>query len=314
MTSLAPNRAQRRIDTHHHIVPPVYRQWLLDQGLDAGGRAIPEWSASGSLELMERNGTATAILSVSTPGVHLGDDEVARRLARAVNTFAAEVVASAPDRFGFYATLTLPDLEGAIAEARFALDELHADGVVLLSNVRGTYLGDPAWDPLMAELNRRGTVLFEHPSAPPGPTIPGIPAYAADFLLDTARSAINLARQGCLERYPDLRIVLSHGGGFLPYAAERIAGHCASDGTIQSGMELLRRFHYDTALCGPSALPSLLAFADPQRITFGSDWPFAPADATVPLAAALDAFPMEAAVRQQLARGNAECLFPRLAG
>lgn len=313
MTSPAPNRAQRRIDTHHHIVPPAYRQWLEARGIDAGGRAIPEWSAAGSLELMERNGTATAILSVSTPGVHLGDDEEARRLARAVNTFAAEVVASAPDRFGFFATLTLPDLEGAIAEARHALDELHADGVVLLSNVRGTYLGDPAWDPLMAELNRRGTVLFEHPSAPPGPAIAGIPAYAADFLLDTARSAINLARQGCLERYPDLRIVLSHGGGFIPYAAERIAGHCASDGTIRSGLEVLRRFHYDTALCGPSALPSLLAFADPQRITFGSDWPFAPAEATVPLAAALDAFPMEASTRQQLARGNAERLFPRLA-
>lgn len=313
MSSPAPNRAQRRIDTHHHIVPPAYRQWLEAKGIDAGGRAVPDWSAEGSLAVMERNGSATAILSLSMPGVHLGDDEEARRLARAMNTFAAEVVASHPGRFGFFACLTLPDVEGAIAEARHALDELHADGVVLLSNVGGTYLGDPAWDPLMAELNRRGTVLFEHPSAPPGPAIPGIPAYAADFLLDTARSAINLARQGCLERYPDLRILLSHGGGFLPYAAERISVHCSRDGTILSGMEMLRRFHYDTALCGPSALPSLLAFADPERITFGSDWPYAPADATVPLAAAMDAFPMEASTRQRLARGNAERLFPRLA-
>lgn len=309
----SPNREQRRIDTHHHIVPPAYRQWLEAKGIDAGGRAIPGWTASGSLELMERNGSATAILSVSTPGVHLGDNDEARRLAREVNTYAAEVVASHPGRFGFFATLTLPDLEGAIAEARHALDDLRADGVVLLSNVRGTYLGDPAWDPLMEELNRRGAVVFEHPSAPPGPAIPGIPAYAADFLLDTTRSAINLARQGCLERYPNLRIILSHGGGFIPYAAERIAGHCSSDGTILSGMECLRKFYYDTALCGTSALPSLLAFANPERITFGSDWPFAPADATVPLAAAMDAFAMEAQVRQQLARGNAERLFPRLA-
>ena len=141
----------------------------------------------------------------------------------------------------------------------------------------------------------------------------GIPSYAADFLLDTTRSAIQLARQGCLERYPDLRILLSHGGGFIPYAAERIAMHCDPDGDMARGLERLRRFYYDTALCGPSALPSLLAFVDPARITFGSDWPFAPIEATLPLAAALDGFPMEATRRRQLDRGNAEALFPRLA-
>lgn len=308
-----PNLSQRRIDTHHHIVPPAYRDWLTAKDLDAGGRAIPIWTPEGSIAVMERHGSATAILSVSTPGVHLGDDAEARRMARAVNEYAAEVVHRHPGRFGFFATLTLPDLEGAIAEARYALDHLRADGVVLLSNVNGTYLGDPAWDPLMAELNSRAAVVFEHPSAPPGPAIPGIPAYAADFLLDTTRSAINLARQGCLERYPDLRIILSHGGGFLPYAAERIAASCDRDGDMAAGLARLRRFHYDTALCGASTLPSLLAFADPNRITFGSDWPFAPAEATVPLAAALDAFPIEAERRQQLARRNAETLFPRLA-
>lgn len=236
-----PNLSQRRIDTHHHIVPPAYRDWLRAQGLDAGGRAIPIWTPEGSLAVMERNGSATAILSVSTPGVHLGDAAEARRMARAVNDYAAEVVQRHPGCFGFFATLTLPDLEGAIAEARYALDQLGADGVVLLSNVNGTYLGDPAWDPLMAELNSRAAVLFEHPSAPPGPAIAGIPAYAADFLLDTTRSAINLARQGCLERYPDLRIVLSHGGGFIPYAAERIAASCEPDGDMAAGLARLRR-------------------------------------------------------------------------
>ncbi|MEB3193580.1 MAG: amidohydrolase family protein [Cyanobacteriota bacterium] len=313
MTPPAPDQRMGRIDTHHHIVPPAYRRWLEGMGLDAGGRALPDWTPAGSLAAMERNGSATAILSLSMPGVHLGDNGEARRLAREVNTCAAEVVAAHPGRFGFFATLTLPDVEGAIAEARHALDHLHADGVVLLSNVGGTYLGDPAWDPLLAELNRRGAVLFEHPSVLPAPAVPGIPPYAADFLLDTTRSAINLVRQGCLERFPDLRILLSHGGGFIPYAAERIAVHCSSDGSILRGMEALRRFHYDTALCGPSALPSLLAFADPQRITFGSDWPFAPIEATLPLVAGLDAFPMDSRVRYQLARGNAEALFPRLA-
>lgn len=96
-----PNLSQRRIDTHHHIVPPAYRDWLRAQGLDAGGRAIPIWTPEGSLAVMERNGSATAILSVSTPGVHLGDAAEARRMARAVNDYAAEVVQRQPGRLGF---------------------------------------------------------------------------------------------------------------------------------------------------------------------------------------------------------------------
>lgn len=302
-----------RIDTHQHIVPPAYAAWLDRQGMTAGGLPIPQWSAEGALDLMEAAGIDAGILSVSTPGVHLGDDAEARRVARDVNEFAAAVVARHPGRFGFFATLTLPDVDGALAEAAYAFDVLKADGIVLLTNVRGSYLGDTSIEPLMAELNRRRAVVFVHPSELPAPPVPGIPPFAADFLLDTTRAAINMARAGWLDRFPDLKIILSHGGGFVPYAAERIARICAPDGSTEDGIARLRRYWFDTALTSsPYALPSLLAFADPGKITFGSDWPYASKSRSLHFAGLLDGFALDATQRRAVDRGNAERLFPRL--
>lgn len=75
-----------------------------------------------------------------------------------------------------------------------AFGALGADGVILLANYDGTYLGDPVYDPLLSELDRRGAVVFVHPTAPPGPGVPGVPPFTADFLLDTTRAALNLVR------------------------------------------------------------------------------------------------------------------------
>lgn len=303
-----------RIDTHQHIVPPAYADWLDRRGITAGGLPIPQWSADGALDLMAAANIQAGILSVSTPGVHLGDDAEARSVARDVNEFVADVVRQRPDRFGFFATLTLPDVDGALAEAAHAFDTLKADGVVLLTNVRGTYLGDERFEPLMDELNRRQAVVFVHPSELPAPPVPGIPPFAADFLLDTTRAAINMARAGWLDRYPDLKIILSHGGGFVPYAAERIGRICSPDGSIEGGIARLRRFWFDTALTSsPYALPSLLAFADPARITFGSDWPYATQARSLHFTGLLDEFSLDPTQRQAINRGNAEEIFPRLA-
>ena len=301
-----------RIDTHHHIVPPRYAAWLQARGITAGGLPIPGWSAEGALDLMDALGIAGGVFSVSTPGVHLGDAREARFMAREVNEFAAGVCAEHPGRFGFFATLTLPDVEGALAEVAHAYDVLRADGVVLLANVNGTYLGDASFEPLMAELDRREAVVFVHPSALPAPPVAGIPPFAADFLLDTTRAAINMARAGWLQRYARLKIILSHAGGFLPYAAERVARLCAPSGKQEDGIATLRRYYFDTALSSsPYALPSLLAFADPTHITFGSDWPYAPKERSAHFAHLLDRFPLEHVQRQAIDRGNALKLFPR---
>jgi predicted TIM-barrel fold metal-dependent hydrolase len=222
------------------------------------------------------------------------------------------VVRERPDRFGLFATLTLPDVDGAIAEAHYAFDHLQADGVVLLANVGGRYLGDPAFDRLFAMLDEREAVVFVHPSDLPGPAIDGAPPYAADFLLDTTRAAITLVTSGTLTRYPKLRIILSHGGGFLPYAAYRIAT-LFHDSSPETGLALLRRFYFDVALSSsPAALPSLCAFADPSHITFGSDSPYAPDAIASWMGGMADAYPFASDVRYAIDRGNAEMLFPRL--
>jgi 6-methylsalicylate decarboxylase len=311
-----------RIDTHHHIVPPQYRDWLLSRGETAGGMPVPRWDVDTDLAFMDSQGIRTAIMSVSTPGTHLGDDAEATTWARKVNDYAAEIAKDRPDRYGFFATLTLPDVDGALNEAARALDELGADGIVLLANHRGVYLGDPAFEPLMAELGRRGTTVFVHPSELPGPLVPGLPPYAADFLLDTTRAAMNLVLSGTTARHPGIRFILSHGGGFLPYAAHRIALALQAHqqvGGVQPVMDHetilaeLRRFYFDTALsANPDTLPTLLTFADPTHITFGSDFPYASPEMSAYFTRQLDAYPLDDDQRTAINHGNAQTLFPRL--
>ena len=220
-----------RIDVHQHMIPDAYRRWLATHGvLDVGGIAVPEWSATAAMASMDRIGTARALLSVSAPGVTpAATDAEAQDMARTVNDAGAELAKDHPDRFGFLATLPLPALDAAAREATRALDELRADGVILLAHSGDTYLGQPGKTDLFAELDRRHAVVLVHPGPLPGPTVPGIPPLAADFLLDTTRVAYLLVRNEVVALYPDIRFVLSHAGGFLPYAADRMALVIARD-------------------------------------------------------------------------------------
>ncbi|GAA2795635.1 amidohydrolase family protein [Crossiella cryophila] len=316
-----------RIDTHQHVVPPRYAKWLADKGIRPGGIDLPTWSEPAALKFMDRHQIQTGILSLSTPGVHFGNTPEARRWAREVNEFCAALVARHPTRFGFFATLTLPDVQGALAEAQYALDDLHADGIVLLANNNGHYLGDPAFTPLLDFLHRRQTTVFIHPGELPADPVPGIPTFTADFLLDTTRTAISLILSGALKTYPGIKFILAHAGGFVPYIAYRILLTMLSKQTkprqawtlldqkhqIPKHLAVLRQFHYDLALsASPATLPSLLEVADPTHITYGSDYPFAPAPAIRFLDGQFDQYPLEPGLRQAISRGNAETLFPRL--
>ena len=303
-----------RVDTHQHIVPPAYAAWLDRKGVAAGGLPIPHWSAEGAIALMDRLGIETGVLSVSTPGVHLGDDAEARSMARRVNEDTAEVVAKHPRRFGLFATLTLPDVEGAIVEAAYAFDALGADGVVLLASVGGVYVGDPAFDALFDTLNRRRAAVFIHPSALAGlEPLPGAPPYVADFLLDTTRAAIRLCGSGTLDRCPDLKVILSHAGGFVPYAASRIATAASPTGDARDGLAQLRRFYFDLTLSSsPFVLPSLLTFAQPEHVLYATDWPYAPERTVEGFAGMYERYELDDAQRTSIDRGAAEALFPRL--
>lgn len=320
-------RRPGRIDVHHHAVPAFYRRLLEERGLRPGGVAVPDWTPEKSLRVMERNDIATSILSVSTPGAWLGDDRQARHLARRLNEFCAAVIDDNQARFGFFATLTLPDVEGAIAEAEHSLDVLGADGIVLLSSAAGRYVYDPAFEPQLAYLHDRQAVVFLHPGELPAGPAPGIPSFTADFLLETVRAASGLALSGAMEKYDGIRWILAHAGGFLPYVSHRIlltmirGEHRLSQAKAmvdrrretKRRLDLLRRFYFDVALSSsPTALPSLTAFADPTRLLYGSDFPFAPSPAVRFMRQEYEDTPLDADLRAAIDRRNAQTLFARL--
>ncbi|MFG2873699.1 amidohydrolase family protein [Streptomyces sp. NPDC048337] len=305
-----------RIDVHQHVIPPDRSRALADRAAALGWPA-PAWDEQSALAMMDRRSIATGVLSYAAPLAAPDDPAGARKSARSVNEFTAELVKDRPDRFGHFAALPLPDVDGALTEAAYALDVLHADGVMVLSNANGRYLGDPAFEPLWAELDARAAVVLVHPTAPPGTMVPGLPSPLVDFPYDTARTALHMAVSGVPGRYPRMKLILPHAGGFLPYAAQRfaVAAHLHPGSTPQGLMGELRRFYFDTAIsAGPAALPSLLAFAAPGHVLYGSDFPMLPEDWGTDFDTGLDEYPhWQDGDLHAINRGNAELLIPRLA-
>ncbi len=298
-----------RIDVHAHIVPEFYRNWCLDNRLDTDNLKMPEWSQERSISFMDQAGIQAAILSISAPGVDFATGAEATNMARRLNNHSAETVDGAPNRFGFFALLPQQDVSASLNEIAYAFDVLKADGVILRPHVDGLYIGDAGFAPVLDELNRRSAVVLLHPSELPNGAAPDIPAYMADFLLDTVRGAISLMRSGAMDCYANIKVILSHAGGFLPFVASRIAAGVSPLQTSEDGQRLMRRFYMDMSLSSsPTSLPSISAFADPAKLLLGTDFPFASLERTNEFLAELDAY--FAIDHQAVNRGNAEKLFP----
>jgi predicted TIM-barrel fold metal-dependent hydrolase len=324
-----------RIDVHTHFVPDGYRAVLARHGLDMiAGTPVPDWSAELHEEFMRRWGIATAVVSISDPGVYFGDTAEARETARLVNEEAAALIASGSDRWGAFASLPLPDVPAAVSELQHALDALKLDGVALLSNVDGVYLGDPALADLYAELDRRQAVVFVHPAVPVERPKLLYPPFLFEFTFDTTRAFVNLMYLGVFQNYPAIRWIFAHAGGTLPYLAFRLSlgafNEFVAPNVPDGPPAYYARAYYDTALSyGTSALSSLREVAPLDHIAFGSDWPFARqlfevsrsdlpqwAEGLAPCdgdpAPALGG--LSSRERAQIDRGTAEALLPRLAG
>ena len=254
----------------------------------------PRWKAGEHLELMDRTGVATAMLSISSPGVHFGDDAAARALASHVNDAGADIVRAHPDRFGLFASLPTPDTDGALTETARAFDELGAAGVVLMTNSGGAYLGDNRLAPVLAELDRRHAILFLHPTSTEGHerVTCGRPRPMAEFLFDTARTVIDFVLSGAAQRYPDLRVIVPHMGGVLPLLADRVELFRSVGGLDGHGpivVDSLRRLHYDLA-GAPNAtqLTALRSIAEPDHLLYGSDYAWSRAEVVLDALAGLD--------------------------
>src|SRR5215471_5487023 len=299
------------------MLPPDYVSALNRVGItSSGGRPIPEWDLQSTLALMDRHAIATAITSISEPGIYFGDKVFTKDLARRCNEFSAQLIRDHPLRFGAFATLPLPDIDASLRELEYALDTLRLDGVVLLSSIDGRYLGDPLFDELFTELNRRKAVVFLHP------TVPAInrelkldlPPFLIEFVFDTTRAVANLIYSGTLERCPDIRFILAHAGGTVPYLAYRISmGQIMLPGAPQGVMTYLKQFYYDTALsANPYALRSLTELVDASHVLLGSDCPFAPEVMTGFTVQGIQNYSgFDEQARKAIERESALALFPR---
>lgn len=278
---------------------------------------LPPWSLERVDELQERFLIAATVLSVSHT-VFAGDQGLANELARAINEEGARITRAGRSRYAALATLPLPDVQAALDELGHALDTLQLDGVLLHTNVDGTYLGEARFQPLLDELNRRAAYVLIHPTEPPGgsPQAGQFPPWVAEFPFETTRAALSLLYTGTLARCPEIRFQLSHAGGALPFLAPRIASleQRESDFDGRPGgsvRNLLGNLYYDTGLANhASVLHATLAVAQPGRIVFGTDWPYAalPQHGDDP-APDLDGLSVDCRLR--LETTNAAALIPR---
>jgi predicted TIM-barrel fold metal-dependent hydrolase len=312
--------APYRIDVHQHIIPEFYTSALKKIGVEAAhGEGFPKWTQSLSIETMDEAGIAASIVSLSSPGVYFGDSTFSSKLARQCNEYFSQLVSVHPDRFGFFATLPMPATDLAVEEAVYALDVLKADGIVLLASSGDKFLGDPDFDELMFELNKRKTVVFIHPNVHPSSydLKLDIPGFYIEFLFDTTRAVTNLILSGVIERYPDIRWILPHAGGTVPYIAWRLSLANMDPKLLEKAprgvLAYLKTFYYDTALSTSSyAMFSLKELVGSSQILFGSDFPYAPAPLVAKEVTDFQKLEMfNNRERRLIERNNALHLFPR---
>jgi predicted TIM-barrel fold metal-dependent hydrolase len=267
-----------RIDAHAHVLPREYIDAIPQPG---GNMPKPPIVSVDMLEgVMGRYAIDRAVVSVGPPGLFFGDQSQADELGRLVNETMAGIRDRDPDTFAALGMVPLPSVDAALTELAYLLDTLSLDGVILTTNVAGTYLGDPALEPLMAELDRRAAYVFVHPTIPANGMVLKHPAWLYEFPFDTVRAVANLIYSGTLERYPNIRWQVAHLGGAALFLAHRIASltdrepdqaTAAPAGTL----EYLSRLYYDTDLSNNEVAVSTARLVAPfDHILFGTDGPY----------------------------------------
>jgi predicted TIM-barrel fold metal-dependent hydrolase len=312
----------RRIDVHFHLIPQFYKDAVYAVGTGPAIGRYPEWSPERALELMDASGVEVALISLAQPGVQFGDPKTSSALARRCNDYAAELNARWPRRFGGFGTIPMWDMNEAVSEIEYCLDNLKLQGVCLFASYGEKFLGDPLFDPVLAALDAHNAVVFIHPALHPSSRNLALPwpGFMMEYLFDTTRAVVNLAFGGAIERFPRIRFVLPHAAGVIPYFAWRLSVSPMIDPRLPQfsradAYARLKHFWYDNALA-PTAetMACLKEVALPERIVFGSDWPFANARVVAEAVKTYEAVTsISPAQRNAIDRENALALFPQFA-
>jgi predicted TIM-barrel fold metal-dependent hydrolase len=274
------------IDVHHHVSPPSFITALNKYNL--GERPMLDWTPARSIEDMDRAGVSLSITSITTPGVWFGARAEAARLARECNDYGAKLRADHPGRFGLFASLPLPNVDDSLKEIEYAFDHLKADGVGVMTSFGDKWLGDEAFTPIMAELNRRKAILYTHPTVANccRNLMPDIHYSVVELSTDTTRAIANLVFSGTTTRFPDIRYIFSHAGGTMPFIYQRLTAYPNLDralnlkkdiqGKVPGGvLKALQSLYYDTAQAAhPMAMDPLAKLVSSKQILFGTDFPF----------------------------------------
>jgi len=319
-----PARAEagKLIDTHHHFYPPTYQKmwsdWEDQHKVPHFGVQLA-WTREKDLEEMDKGGITTSILSLaSTPGVWFDTDaKAAHDMARLCCDYAAEMVQSKPGRYGLFAPLSMLDADLTLKEIEYAFETLKADGVNLQTNYGDKWLGDPAYKPVLEELNRRKAVVYVHPLVASccGRLSVGTFPAVIEVPHDTTRTIVSLLLSGTFARLRDIQWLFSHAGGTVPFLAGRIEAFYdqkarGPSGFAPDGIEAeLRRLYYDTAnATHPAAIAALTSLVPFSQITYGTDYPYFPVDQIE----SLKRLNLSAENLAAIASGNASRLLPRL--
>jgi predicted TIM-barrel fold metal-dependent hydrolase len=309
----------RRIDVHFHHIPPFYSAAVYEAGRGPAIGKYPDWTPELALDLMDRHGIEVALTSLAQPGVGFGTQDSAQKLARRCNDYAAELVARWPRRFGAFATVPMWSPQGAIDEISYCLDALKFDGVSLFASYEEKFLGDTWLDPVLELLNARDAVVFVHPGLHPsskGLALPW-PGFMMEYLFDTTRAVVNLIFSGAITRFPRVQFILPHAGGLAPYFAWRLSVSPMIDKrlpqlTREQVFAGLAHFWYDNALSpGEQTFGTLDHVARPERVVFGTDYPFANPRVIAEAVKTYEAGFLSEARRAAIDRGNALALFPK---
>ena len=311
------NPGRFRIDVHHHILPPEYVAGRRQDIADVAAEFAPQvlgWSVARSLDAMDAAGVATAVTSISAPGVWFDDFEETRALARQCNEFAARLVADHKGRFLSFAALPLPDVDASLREIEFASESLGAHGFGLMTSYGNRWPGDPLFAPVFDELNRRQAVVFFHPlsCACCSGMATDVPPAIMEYPFDTTRAITSLLYSGTFSRCPDIRFVFPHAGGVFPMLAHRIARYAGIREELRQrlprgAMPEVGRLYLDlVSATNPIAYEAARSLVGESHLLFGSDYPYwSPRSAADGLAT----LGLEPGVVRAIERDNAVTLF-----